>query len=631
MINKPKWHFPPRGWGLDVIQDSSSTHFRDDPIPKLVRETLQNSLDARDPDLHEPVTVEILETYIEPESIDAAGLRSHLQSCLERATEENRKNIREFYLRALETIQQKHIRCLQIIDSGTLGLIRASWDALVFQEGSVEKSGNAPGGSNGVGKNAVLNVSDLRTVFYSTRYATAKEGRVEKLQGKATLMTHPNPRIEDESLQHVGFFCSEKGEAVKTTDIPECFRLNDVGTGVFIMGFNPKSREWTREVTAAIIQNFFHAIHCKKLVAKVGDPRNTTTVINHETLDWLFEREGENTPAVHYYKAIRDIPPETTRPIGRIGQLNTHIYIGSGPRRTAYINRNGMLVTDSREQRQNPIAPRSKSLWPDYCAVVSPDTDRGDEWIRQTENPSHDSMSPRQCFEGKQLTEAELWFKQSRTTISEMIDSAAQIQRYGDTSNLSELATMFPDEFDPEAQGNNMLRTRTTKTRTIVAQQIDPYPEPMPDPEIEPGSGEQSTSGSSQQEGQGKDQGEGPGEGSNGIGTGAGKQPAQPSKTNRRPRIERPRLIATNPTTATLAFTTIGEPPNEVTIRLKPTGSEGGEENPIEIISARVVSPAGQEADLQEGVIRITPQPDERIIIEIETSDILDKTAFRIG
>ena len=137
-----------------------------------------------------------------------------------------------------------------------------------------------------------------------------------------------------------------------------------------------------------------------------------------------------------------------------------------------------MLITDSREQKINPIAPRGKSLWPDYCVVVTPESDRGDEWIRQTENTSHDSMSPRQCFEGKELTEAERWFRQARNTISKIIDDAAQVQKYGDTTNLSELASMFPDEFDPETPGNKLLKTKTTNTRLVIPQSITPDPEP---------------------------------------------------------------------------------------------------------------------------------------------------------
>ena len=211
-----------------------------------------------------------------------------------------------------------------------------------------------------MGKNAVLNLSDLRTVFYSTRYIQRREGRVEKLQGKATLMDHPNPYNKSESLQHVGFYSMPQGEPVLTTQIPDFFRLSAVGTGVFVMGFNPRSKDWSREVTSAVIENFFYAIHHKKLVVKIDFQNADSILINHETLDWLFERESNNKPPFHYYKAIRDQEPKRTEPIGKIGSLNAYVSIGAGPRRTGYINRNGMLITDSREQKINPIAPRGK-------------------------------------------------------------------------------------------------------------------------------------------------------------------------------------------------------------------------------------------------------------------------------
>ena len=138
-----------------------------------------------------------------------------------------------------------------------------------MQEGSVQKPGEAPGGSNGIGKNAVLNVSDLHTVFYSTRYVAGRRGRVEKFQGKAILMDHPDPENQKHNVQHVGFFSLPEGKPILTTQIPDFFRLPEVGTGVFAMGFNPKSANWVDEVTEAVIENFFYAVHHKKLVARI--------------------------------------------------------------------------------------------------------------------------------------------------------------------------------------------------------------------------------------------------------------------------------------------------------------------------------------------------------------------------
>ena len=99
---------------------------------------------------------------------------------------------------ALDTVRIRNVPCLKIEDAVTTGLTDRRWNALVLQEGAVSKGNGAPGGSFGIGKNAVMNVSDLQTVFYSTRYVQGRKGRVEKLQGKATyrllssvIPTHP--------------------------------------------------------------------------------------------------------------------------------------------------------------------------------------------------------------------------------------------------------------------------------------------------------------------------------------------------------------------------------------------------------------------------------------------------------
>ena len=107
--------------------------------------------------------------------------------------------------------------------------------------------------------------------------------------------------------------------------------------------------------------------------------------------------------------------------------------------------------------------------------------------------------------------------------------------------------------------------------------------------------------------------------------------PGPGQRRGQRPRIERPRLIPTERTSATVAFTPISDTPQEIAIRLRPAGGEWGQENPIEVLSAKVVSPAGQEAQIQDGSVRLTPQSNERVVIEIETSDALDDFAFRIG
>ena len=65
--------------------------------------------------------------------------------------------------------------------------------------------------------------------------------------------------------------------------------------------------------------------------------------------------------------------PVETEPLKKLGALTVFPDITGGPRRVAYINRNGMLISGSREQNVNPFSPRGKSLWPDYAVVVGPE------------------------------------------------------------------------------------------------------------------------------------------------------------------------------------------------------------------------------------------------------------------
>ena len=466
---KPAWSFPSRNGGIDFVNDPSSAHFSDAPIAKLVRELLQNSLDAKHNGFADPVTVTFTETSVKRGIIGGAALQRHLQSCLDRASDDDRSDTVEFYANAVSSIRRQNIPCLKVQDTGTMGLNYARWKALVTQEGAVSKGSGAPGGSYGIGKNAALNVSDLQTVFYSTRLLEGRKGLVTKLQGKATLTGHSNPDDPNDDLQHIGFYGHKGGGPIMGREIPEFFRLPKTGTGVFVMGFNPRSSDWVDQVATAAIENFFYAIHRQKLAVEIV-PRNGSPVkVNHQTIDYLFERFTPiNRNAMHYYRATRDLPEdqvEVTKVFKGLGRLRAFVVFAEGsPRRIAHINRSGMLITDSREQRVNPLVPRGRSLWPDFVGVIVPDSDGGDLWLRRMENPSHDSLSSGQLRRENERREADTSLRQARHELSVIIERKANIDRYGDASNISELAGILPDQDD--ILGSRILKTQIVEIRT---------------------------------------------------------------------------------------------------------------------------------------------------------------------
>lgn len=538
---------------------------------------------------------------------------------------DEREDLARVYEKALETIKGRSILCLKVQDAGTEGLVEPRWNALVVQEGAVSKGGSAPGGSYGIGKNAVLNVSDLLTVFYSTRYVASRKGRVDKLQGKATLTAHPAPLGSEEDLQHIGFYADQSGAPIMGRAVPEFYRLNETGTAVFIMGFNPHSSDWVDKIATAVIESFFYAIHHQKLIVEVVPEKGHPVHIDHQTIDQLFvSLEPINPSAVHYYKTIRDIDRkeiEHTDQMEELGRLNLYISFFEGaPRHIAHINRNGMLITDSRDQRVNPLCPRGRSLWPDYVGVIVPESDSGDLWLRKMENPSHDSVSSGQLLNENEQREAEKCFREVRRSLRTIIDKKADLASYGIESNLDELAEMFP-ELEDGQMGSKVLQTRLIEIEPPRLNDIKDGQE-----ENGTGGGEddsQDENGSSGVEEGGSDQGE---DGDNTV-----KQP------QRRPVLRNVRMVPRSASEAIIAFTLSGSQPKDVSLSLIPAGADrhpGGDpqhSRPIAIVEAKAIGGIDGLPSVNDGIVALTPIPGERVRVLIVADGNLDTQAFRLG
>ena len=398
MPSSPDWRFAPTNGGvLYGYHNAGAEHFKQDPIGKLVRETIQNSLDAHEDGLP-PVIVDIRECDITADDLGADSLERHLNQARLQAKAKGQQEGEQDYRRALRLISKSTIPCLAVIDRNTTGLQGRKWDSLIYEEGTPEKDGpGAPGGSFGIGKNAPFNVSGLHTVIYSTRYANGRQGRVEKMTGRAQLVSHPDPDDGQAMLQHIGFYADAAGQPIFGPAIPSPFRLDEPGTGLWVAGFTPDDSEWQQSALRAAVDSFFYAIHNDRLVVNI-QPRSAAEplVICRDTLDGILEAGRGSPRTTHYYRAIRSAPKDATEAVGDIGPLS--VYINNeknAPRRVAYVNRRGMLVTDTMERRRsNPFYPgRGQGGWPDFAAVVVAKDDATDRFIRRMENPAHDSIS----------------------------------------------------------------------------------------------------------------------------------------------------------------------------------------------------------------------------------------------
>ena len=591
MPTNPSWQFAPNDGGIDVVRDASSAHFSGSPLANAVREVIQNSLDARQDGLD---TVEVAFTEIEvpQEAMGAAGLKPHLEQCLLRADAEGRSSIQASFQQALEKLSVDPIRCLKIHDTGTTGLRKANWDALVLQEGAVEKQTNetAPGGSYGIGKNAVLNISDLMTVFYSTRYVEGRRGRVQKLQGKATLMTHPDPDLPlSRSVQHVGFYRNPDREPVTgVREIPEIFQIQATGTGIYIMGFNPHCEDWITETRVAVIANFFHAIHQRRLEVVVKGMSSDEVVIGQQTVGIEFDRHAPESAAHQYYRAISGQAGSrvtTLKSPAPVGSLNVYLLADRGPRRTAYVNQNGMLVSDSRDQRTNPLVPMGRSLWPDYTAVVIPATKEGATFLLKMENPSHNALSTKRLPEQHDQKRADDALRVARTSIRSYIDESVSIHHGTDLTNITELSHQFPEL---ESLLDQSLMRRVVPDSDVIATLDQPPGEPDHVP------------------------------------------PVENSRQTQTVTMSQPRIIPTHPYEAVLAFTLSSDSRKDVRLVLKPAGEEPMSQKIIYVKSAKALTPSDAIVDAIDGEIHLVAPPEGRITVRVVTSTDLERLAVQM-
>ena len=447
------WRFAPTGGGAEQGNSPGQQYFANDAVTKMVREVLQNSLDHPIAGL-DSVQVEFKLIYLRPGDFGADQLKRHIAASLEEVKLNQDAETIDRYERMLAAVSKLQVPCLAIIDTGTSGLRGENWRNLIFREGMPTNSlGQTKGGSFGFGKNAPFNLSDCNTVIYSTRYVSrAANGKVQHMAGRSQLISHNNPLDPDDRLQNTGFYVVHEdgglNRPIAGPNIPEVFRLNESGTGVFIVAFDPQQyHNWADLTARATVSQFFYAIHIRKLVVVID--QDSPRIIDQDSLDIELDKFPLNDPTRYYVQSIREAEPEVTMPSGRLdqmGQLVVWTNASKGaPKRTAHINRRGMLISQERSFGNNPFHPSGGTGWPYWCAVTMANDEKADRFIRRMEPPAHDAIYFKQLRNISEQQSAETELRHHREEVARIIKSHIDNAMRAASDNVEELADLFPD------------------------------------------------------------------------------------------------------------------------------------------------------------------------------------------
>ena len=317
------WYFPVlNGGGEEGYTSNDIEAFKgEDLYVNLARETCQNSLDAKEPDAEDPIVVKY---ELREFDVDAYPFFTQYKECIDRCKKywEGRpdrmpERLAHLLTRALRVYKSGKIPVLVVSDYNTPGLIGSqtdpvsnSFNALVYAPGVSYKESDTSAGSFGIGRNAPFACSDLSCVCYNTK---AKDGGeafagVAKLatmcneEGKRTLSQGRYQHNDDENEQWRPIRPSDND------DFANLFHRDEHGTDVIIFGFQ-EVEDWQKQLEIAVLNNFFLAIHQKKLVVEVQG-----NVIDADTIAGIFQKyaEEKSVRLTHqYYKAIID--PNSTR------------------------------------------------------------------------------------------------------------------------------------------------------------------------------------------------------------------------------------------------------------------------------------------------------------------------------
>ena len=212
-------------------------HYLSHPFAGMARETGQNSLDAHDRSAN-PVVMIFERKMINAKDIPDLGELSRVTNiCLEQAEDNKADKDIGFFKNAKHILDQDQIPVLVISDRNTTGANKSKFHALTKSTGISEKEGADSGGSFGIGKHAAFAVSDLRTVFYATRF---KGNGTEKqlYHGKTLYRSFEDPDVAaGKDKRATGYWGNLSGYSPidEPEYVPDWMLQNEIGTTIFAL------------------------------------------------------------------------------------------------------------------------------------------------------------------------------------------------------------------------------------------------------------------------------------------------------------------------------------------------------------------------------------------------------------
>lgn len=258
--------------------------------------------------------------------------------------------------------------------------------------------------------------------------------------GKTILVSHKNRK--GEYYRRTGYlgkgFCS-----LKDNDVPETVKLSEPGTAVYIPGysFTGGFKEWEKNSTAIVLENYFHAIIQGGLEVQIRD-----RIINEKTHGRYLKETRDQS--VRNFAILSLADPVDNYHVPDVGDISIRINIDyeDSKREIALVRDAGMLITTDRKKMLPKLGLIPKHWW--GFTVIIECKSHGQALLKQAESPRHDQISIDFISNEKLHATAKKLFNDIGSWCYGIIKEFAEPDAGEDSDNVSELAEFLPLEGD---------------------------------------------------------------------------------------------------------------------------------------------------------------------------------------
>lgn len=454
----------------------------------LVRENIQNALDAKLKELSEPVIVKINTGVMNVSDIPGIESIKERIGCLQGGNDYATKSVADMVLKK----DEQEINYITFEDINTKGLTKDTWEYYAYKKGAHyteadESIENVRGGSHGVGKIASNAASDLHMMFF----ANCDDKGEKKLGGTIQLIEH---EYRGKIYRSTGYFTNwnEQQEFFPYENIEApLFQKNTRGLKIII----PFLREQYNDangIIRAVCDNFFVAILQGRLIIHVGDK-----IIDKQSIaDIMVDQEIYNEEDINnftrlyvetYLQSCSELKIKDKHKAYDFYlyfRYNENIHRG----RVGIIRSIGMKIED--------FKVKSHSKTP-FNAVLIPKTEEGDKFLKSLENESHTKLSAKNIRSAEAQMNATRFINNLHKAISEHIARIMrEINPADDIIDTSDLLFSVENKFKQQltAKATTIVITGKKKgsKRTIIKKDVNktaPKSNRNPQPDKKPTSG----------------------------------------------------------------------------------------------------------------------------------------------